>query len=42
MSSPEVIDHEPITGMGDAVMEVAALYEMRDGKIAAAWFFSGG
>jgi hypothetical protein len=38
----KVIDQERVTGVGDAAMEVAAVYEVRDGKIAAAWFFSGG
>jgi hypothetical protein len=37
----KVIDHEHITGLGEGVMEAAAVYEVRDGKIQTVWFFSG-
>jgi hypothetical protein len=34
-----VIDHERIHGVRDEPFEVAAIYEVADGKIQAAWFF---
>ena len=37
----KVIDHERITGVGDAPFEAAAVYEIRDGLICAVWFFRG-
>jgi hypothetical protein len=37
----KVIDHERITGLGEGVMEAAAVYEVQDGKIQTVWFFSG-
>lgn len=37
----KVIDHERISGLGDGVMEAAAVYEVRDGLIRRVWFFSG-
>ena len=37
----KVIDHERITGVGDGPFEAAAVYEIRDGLIAAVWFFRG-
>ena len=38
----KVIDHEVITGLGENPVEVAAVYEVRDGLIAAVWFFAAG
>ena len=36
----KVIDHERITGLGDAPLEAAAVYEINgQGLIAAVWFF---
>ena len=37
----KVIDHERVTGIGPAPVEVAAAYEVRDGLIVTAWFLSG-
>ncbi len=34
-----VIDHERIHGVRDAPFEVAAVYEVVEGKIRTAWFF---
>ena len=34
----KVIDHERVRGLGDAVIEVAALYEIRDSLIQTVWF----
>lgn len=34
-----VIDHERITGVRDDAFEVAAVYEVVDGRIRSAWFF---
>lgn len=36
----KVIDHERITGVGDGIMEVAAVYEIVDDRIQTVWFFS--
>jgi len=39
-----VIDHELITRTfpeGPGTLEIVAIYEVRDGKIAKAWFISG-
>ncbi len=35
-----VFDHERIHGLGDQVVESMAVFEVRDGLIAAAWFFA--
>lgn len=35
----KVIDHERITGLGDAPLEAAAVYEFTDGLISTVWFF---
>lgn len=35
----KVIDHERITGLGDAPLEAAAVYEVTDGLISTVWFF---
>ncbi len=37
----KVIDHERISGVGEGLMEAAAVYEVKDGKIQTVWFFSG-
>lgn len=34
----KVIDHERVTGLGDDVVEVAALYQVADGLIQTVWF----
>ena len=34
----KVIDHERITGVREQPFEVAAVYEVIDGRIACAWF----
>lgn len=36
----KVIDHERITGVWDVPREVAAVYEVVDGLIRTAWFYS--
>jgi hypothetical protein len=38
----KVVDHEVVTGLGENPVEVAAVYEVRDGLIAAVWFFAAG
>lgn len=38
----KVIDQERVTGVGDAPLEVAAIYEVTPGGIARVWFVSGG
>jgi hypothetical protein len=38
----KVIDHEHITGLGEGVFEVVAVYEVSDDAIAAVWFFYPG
>ncbi|MGG7448843.1 nuclear transport factor 2 family protein [Kosakonia oryzendophytica] len=38
----KVFDHEKIYGMGDAVIENMAVYEVQDGYIKTAWFFFAG
>src|ERR1700704_280588 len=35
-----VIDHERVHGVREEPFEVAAVYEVVDGKIQSAWFFS--
>lgn len=35
----KVVDHERITGLGDAPLEASAVYEIRGGLITAVWFF---
>jgi hypothetical protein len=37
----KVIDQESVTGVGDAVMEVAAIYEVSPAGITKVWFVSG-
>lgn len=37
----KVIDLERVTGVGDAVMEVAAIYEVSPAGITKVWFLSG-
>jgi hypothetical protein len=37
----KVIDHERISGVRELAFEVAAVYEVIDGLICTAWFFSG-
>lgn len=37
----KVIDHELITGIGDEVMEIAAVYEVTGAEISKVWFISG-
>ena len=37
----KVIDHERISGVREQPFEVAAVYEVIDGLICTAWFFSG-
>lgn len=34
----KVIDHERVTGLGDEVVEVAAMYQVVDGLIQTVWF----
>lgn len=34
----KVIDHELVTGVSETPLEVAAIYEVRDGLIATVWF----
>jgi hypothetical protein len=34
----KVIDHEIVTGVGDSPMEVAAIYQAKDGVITHIWF----
>ncbi|MEN9865695.1 MAG: hypothetical protein RL748_1285 [Pseudomonadota bacterium] len=34
----KVIDHERVTGLGDEVVEVAALYQVAAGLIQTVWF----
>ncbi|WP_372870014.1 nuclear transport factor 2 family protein [Shewanella sp.] len=36
----KVIDHEKITGLNEQVLEVAVVYEIRDGLIHTVWSFS--
>jgi hypothetical protein len=36
-----VIDHERVHGLRDRPFEVAASYQVRDGRIMSVWFFSG-
>jgi hypothetical protein len=36
----KVIDHERITGVGDGIVEVAAVYEVLGNRIQTVWFFS--
>lgn len=36
-----VIDHERVTGLGPAPVEVAAVYEVTPKGIARVWFFGG-
>ena len=36
----KVIDHERITGVREQPFDVAAVYEVVDGLIAAAWFYA--
>ncbi len=39
----KVIDHERITGIGDAPVEAAVVFEVNDqGLIAKVWFFASG
>ncbi len=35
----KVVDHERISGIGDAPFEVAVVYEIRDGLIQTMWSF---
>ncbi|MGE0330946.1 MAG: nuclear transport factor 2 family protein [Ramlibacter sp.] len=35
----KVVDHERITGLGDAPLEALAVYEISGGLITAVWFF---
>lgn len=35
----KVIDHERITGLGDAPLEAAAVYEITGGLIGTVWFY---
>jgi len=35
----KVIDHERVSGIGDKVFEIAAVYEVVDGKICSIWYF---
>ena len=35
----KVIDHERITGLGDAPLEAAAVYEVTGGMISTVWFY---
>ncbi len=37
----KVIDHESVTGVSDAPMEVAAIYEVTPAGISKVWFVSG-
>ena len=34
-----VVDHERITGLGDAVVEAIAVYRVVDGRIQRVWFY---
>lgn len=34
----KVIDHERVTGLGDDVVQVAAMYQVADGLIQTVWF----
>ena len=35
----KVVDHERITGLGEAVREAVAVYEVVNGSIRTVWFF---
>lgn len=35
----KVVDHERVTGLGDAPTEALAVYQVVDGRIAAVWLF---
>lgn len=35
----KVVDHERITGLGDAPLEASAVYEISGGLITTVWFF---
>lgn len=39
-SGDKVVDHERIHGLGDAPVEMIAVYQVRDGVIADVWFFA--
>jgi hypothetical protein len=34
-----IVDHEFVTGIGDAEVSVVAVYKIVEGKIATVWFF---
>ncbi len=36
----KVVDHERVTGLGDAPREVVAVYQVAEGLIRTVWFFS--
>ncbi|AXK73736.1 steroid delta-isomerase [Lysobacter sp. TY2-98] len=38
-SGHKVVDHERVTGLGDAPVEALAVYEVVDGRIATVWLF---
>jgi hypothetical protein len=35
----KVVDHERVFGLSEQPFEVAVVYEVRDGRIAAVWYF---
>jgi hypothetical protein len=35
----KVVDHERVFGLGERPFEVAVVYEVRDGRITAVWYF---
>lgn len=37
----KVVDHERVTGLGEQPVEVIVVYEIEDGLIHKAWFYSG-
>lgn len=37
----KVVDHERVTGLGEHPVEVIVVYEIEDGLIHKAWFYSG-
>ena len=35
----KVVDHERIAGLGDAIVEAIAVYEIEDDRIRTVWFY---
>jgi hypothetical protein len=38
----KVVDHERISGIGEGIVELVAVYEVVAGRIQSVWFFSAG